>query len=269
MKTWLSKNYKYLLALSVSLILHGLFYWSVSYKASHLSFCPPTSIEILYPKRTQKTQKAQLRELLKKLKKQQRILSDKTRRVKRESLAQKSELKHDLFSPSSKRKKQHQLEAQKTAPEAIIIKQRGGMEGKQVSSLVPQVKMGGFTSLNTDQFVFYTFYSRTNEQVGPRWIFNLRTYANDLSRASLKSVSRKERITQIEILLDKNGKYLDTIVHQKSGIAGLDEAAINAFKQASPFLNPPEEMVQSDGNIHLHYSFHILWNPQTIAYGSR
>lgn len=264
------KFIKYLLALSLSLALHGLFYWGLIYTAKNKRLAAPTSIEILYPQKSTQNKKAELKELIKKLKKQRRILSDKTRRVKKESLSQKSSLKHDLYTKATKRKtKLPKQKLRKSLPGEIAIRSRGGLQGKQVSSLVPNVKMGGFTSLNTDQFIYYTFYARTNEQVGSRWIFNLRTYANDLSRASLKNVSRKERITQIEVLLNKDGEFLDAYVHQKSGVKGLDAAAINAFKQAAPLLNPPPEMIRPDGKIHLHYSFHVLWDPQNIAYGSR
>ena len=84
----------------------------------------------------------------------------------------------------------------------------------------------------------------------------------------MKSVSSKVRMTRLEVILNKEGDYIKTILHQKSGVKELDDAAILAFKRGAPFLNPPQEMVQPDGKIHLHYSFNIYWSPKHIARSS-
>ena len=42
---------------------------------------------------------------------------------------------------------------------------------------------------------------------------------------------------------------------QSSGVDFLDDEAIDAFKKAAPFPNPPKDLVESDGQIHFNFAF--------------
>jgi outer membrane biosynthesis protein TonB len=78
-----------------------------------------------------------------------------------------------------------------------------------------------------------------------------------LEQTNPRVARRQEWLTQIEILLDKEGNFRNIVLHKKSGLDGLDAAAIEAFKAGSPYQNPPQEMVQDDGRIHLYYSISV------------
>ena len=41
----------------------------------------------------------------------------------------------------------------------------------------------------------------------------------------------------------------------QSGVTDLDEAAMEAFKQAAPFPNPPKGIVEKDGRIRIRWDF--------------
>ncbi len=130
-----------------------------------------------------------------------------------------------------------------------------------VGERIPGVQEGGFTALNTDQFTYYTFFNRVNQQIRFRWITNIRTFVSLLTAARLKELSATNRTTHVEIILNSTGYFMESVVHRSSGDSDLDLAAIEAFKEASPFLNPPQGLVGSDGYIRLYYSFYVQWRP--------
>lgn len=138
-----------------------------------------------------------------------------------------------------------------------------------ISEHIPSVREGGFTSLNTDQFMYYTFYARINEQIRNRWVFNLRDFVRRSGPQRINRLAQNPQVTEIEVILDAQGNYVQSAFHNKADDPALDEAVQLAFRQASPFLNPPSEIVSEEGFIHLHYSFHVLWRPQYVASESR
>lgn len=155
-------------------------------------------------------------------------------------------------------------------------RQMGGVTGAQegfgknlvigsssLAEFIPGIKEGSFTALNTDQFTYYTFFERVNEQVRYRWVTFVRNYLGGLSDATLNQLAKYERVYQIEIVLSEDGHYLKGFIHHSSGDQALDMTAIDAFQGAAPFLNPPKGLVEDDGNIHLHYNFIVEFRPRT------
>ena len=124
---------------------------------------------------------------------------------------------------------------------------------------IPGLAQGSFTALNTDQFTYYTFFSRVNEQLRPRWVARLRDFALEQNQMQMQQLAQYPRTTQVEFILDSTGKLLDVVVHLTSGFRKLDFAGTDAFKEAAPINNPPQGLVGPDGKIHLHYNFTVHW----------
>lgn len=123
-------------------------------------------------------------------------------------------------------------------------------------SLPQDVAVGSMTALNTDRLTYYSFYERVTNSTYHRWNTRVRNSLNGLDQNYLRNVVRLNRwVTQAEIILLPNGKVERIIVMKESGIRAFDTAVIQAFKEAAIFPNPPREMIQADGKIHLHYSF--------------
>ncbi|MGE0529011.1 MAG: TonB family protein [Bdellovibrionales bacterium] len=136
-----------------------------------------------------------------------------------------------------------------------------------ISEHIPGVEEGAFTALNTDQFTYYAFFHRINEQIRNRWVNQVRGYMERLSHADLEALSRLDRQTVVEVVLGADGRYFTSYVHTSSGDEALDQAAIRAFRTAAPFLNPPRGLVEDDGLIHLHYGFMVRFRPPTFGPG--
>ncbi len=155
----------------------------------------------------------------------------------------------------------------KPMPDQVARNTRTG--DSSLSEFIPEVKIGGFTALNTDQFVHYTFYARTNEQIRSRWTNNIRNFLNETPQTQINQLSQQTQVSRIEIVLDPKGRFVKGIIHQRSQHPDIDQSAIEAFRQASPLNNPPAEMITPDGLIHLHYAFHIHFRPRYLASGSK
>lgn len=132
--------------------------------------------------------------------------------------------------------------------------------------LPDNVSIGDFTALNTNQYQFYTFYARVEDLVRFRWEGYVRN-AIDLfdRRRIIKSIAQKSWVTQIEFLIDRDGHLKKAILLKESGIPQFDQSSVKAFEDAKVFPNPPKEMIQDDGYIHLRYSFHVYFNPSYMA----
>lgn len=142
----------------------------------------------------------------------------------------------------------------------------GGGPSTFGEALPQDMPVGSFTSLNTDRNTFYSFYARVEDLTRFRWDVNVRRAVDRLSPTAMQFLNnRRVWVTQVEFLLDRSGELKSVLLMKESGFPEFDKAAINAFKEARIFPNPPQEMLQSDGYIHLKYSFHVNWAPVRIA----
>lgn len=137
-----------------------------------------------------------------------------------------------------------------------------------VGEALPQdVSIGSFTALNTDRYVFYSFFARIEDLVRFRWESRVRQAVDSFDRSYVLSVvGRRNWITSVDIWLTKDGRYHSAHILKESGISRFDQAAILAFKEAAMFPNPPQEMVEEDGFIHLRYSFNVYFKPSAVVY---
>lgn len=292
-------------ALIYSLILHGLFLLvSLWWKPEPQSLTTPLTFEFTIQEDTPQSSQAstfvtdpeQGDEILEQLKDQANYLSRLTRRVEEEMVARDKgpsrnrsnaqsgtdsashsstantnlDLKPRLGGVVGSRPTPHSPDSLKI-PQQTADKQGLGknivMGGSTVGEHIPGVQEGSFTALNTDQFLYYTFFARVNEQIRYRWVTNTRRFVSGRSPAQINQLARVPRSTQVEIVIDETGHYVSSRVLSSSGDEGLDQAAIQAFIQAAPLNNPPLEMLDEDRLIRLYYGFIIQWQPRHLATG--
>jgi protein TonB len=101
--------------------------------------------------------------------------------------------------------------------------------GSTNGEYIPNVREGEFTSLNTDQFLYYTFFSRVNDQVRSRWVNAMSEYSSTLNASDLSKLALIPRITVVEVLLQSDGYLKNILINKDSGSKGLDQTAILAF----------------------------------------
>ncbi|WP_413585208.1 energy transducer TonB [Bdellovibrio sp. HCB274] len=215
-----------------------------------------------------------------------RFLSEQRQRVRKEMQAADSGMTENrtntstLPKPASEKTKQQaqqktevdKTETDKDGYRAVdVAKELAAMNAlnqgqSTVGELLPtDVSIGSFTALNTDRYLFYSFYARIEELVRYRWESRVQTAINGMDPSMAMSLSRRNWNTQVEFLLDKKGFLQKAIIMKESGIKNFDAAAVNAFREARIFPNPPQEMIEDDGYIHLRYTFTVNYMPPTLV----
>lgn len=226
-------------------------------------------------------------EELDKLKEKAKYLSEKTQRVIEETKAQltgqtKNRIPQPRFLQDALQEKSRQLannrETEKT-PDGEEAVQKQSQLQKRVrkelyevgpstmgDALPKEMAVGSFTALNTDKFTFYSFYSRVEDLIRFRWEQQVEQATQGFDRGYISQVvSKKSWVTQLEFLLTPNGEFIKARILQPSGVSRYDQAPISAFKDARIFPNPPKELVQADGYIHLVYAFQVNFDPAWTA----
>lgn len=111
------------------------------------------------------------------------------------------------------------------------------------------------TQLNTREYLYYGYYTRIKNQLNQWWQPKVREKVTKLVSQGRKIASEENKTTKLIIILNKTGLLMKVQVLSESGVRDLDEAAIEAFRQAAPFPNPPNGMIEPDGTIKIRWDF--------------
>ena len=272
---------KYFPAFTVSLLVHLVFFLMLQEYSNPIQN-DSTEVEVVYLSPQQFVSHTDLADdvakKVEKLKKKSRYYSKLTRQVKEQMVAKKSgptrnaqnrpapkafglnaiEYKKDLKKKGPGEKRPLEAPVPSIARTKMLFP-------STVSEFIPNVKTGSITALNTHQFTYYSFFSRTSEQIRPRWVQELRHFSQTTPPSQFNRAAQKPRVTQIEILIDRHGLYVDHRVKRSSGVKRLDIAAVEAIIEAAPLINPPKALLEEDGFIHLDYNFIVDFEPRYLA----
>lgn len=109
--------------------------------------------------------------------------------------------------------------------------------------------------LTDEKNIYSTFYQRVKQRLNEIW----QDRARDAVIEYYKKYKKKmpNRITVVEITLDKNGYVLSCKIISESGDIKLDDIALEAFRSARIFPNPPDELI-TDGKLVFDWTFIII-----------
>lgn len=131
-------------------------------------------------------------------------------------------------------------------------------KGSEVSQTLDRIKYidpGLETLLSSKEFKFYSYFSRIRTQLNHHWTPVVRKKVTQIYQQGRSIASTNDMTTRCLITLDKAGKLVRVQIIGNSGVVELDEAAIEAFRAAAPFPNPPAGMVDPDGTIKIRWDF--------------
>ncbi|MFZ4404244.1 MAG: energy transducer TonB family protein [Pseudobdellovibrionaceae bacterium] len=212
-----------------------------------------------------------------------KYLSAKNQAVKKETVAQQlgsfqnkkmqskagkpqaQKLAHPQFNPKSlfvgidplssfKNKKTDNNIESKTKP----MKADQGQQGQDISQTQDHLKdvdKGLETLLNTREFKYYSYYNRIRRQLTEYWEPNVRSKMTKMFREGRAPAAQLDRITKLVVILNKSGHLVKVQVLGPSGVRDLDDAAIEAFRSAAPFPNPPMGIIDTDGTVKIRWDF--------------
>lgn len=133
----------------------------------------------------------------------------------------------------------------------------GPVAGGPMSDDLKQVDVGEETLLNSRSFRYAGYLNRVKETVGRIWSLDVQQVA--MRRDPTGDLFLyKDRRTVVEFTLDKSGEIRDVKVSLSSGVDYLDRVAVDAFKKAERFPNPPSGLLGIDGQITLPFAFTLM-----------
>lgn len=116
------------------------------------------------------------------------------------------------------------------------------------------VEEGEGTYLNARGWKYATYFNRIKEAVAAKWDPNTPLAARDPDGAMFGT---QDRATLLGVTLDDTGHLKSLVVSHPSGLDFLDRAALAAFKNAEPFVNPPRGIVDAQGEIKFGFAFTV------------
>lgn len=118
--------------------------------------------------------------------------------------------------------------------------------GSPARDYLPEVEEGEDTALSSKRWRFASFFNRVKRQVAENWHPEIAYRRRDPYG---NVYGFKDRITILRVKLWPDGSLKDLLLEQPSGVEFLDDEAVQAFRAAQPFLNPPRQLVDPESGL--------------------
>ena len=161
----------------------------------------------------------------------------------------------DPLAELDKQFKEKQLQHISKNPEDRPNAKPNGGEVSQSQDYVKDVDLGVETLLNTKEFKYYTYFNRIRRQLSQYWEPKVREKVATMFRQGRSIASENDKVTKLLIFLNPAGQLVKVQVISDSGVKDLDDAAIEAFRMAAPFPNPPKGIIDPDGTVKIRWDF--------------
>ena len=129
----------------------------------------------------------------------------------------------------------------------------GGPRKGSRDRLPEDIAVGADTLLNTDEYVYASFFNRLKAEVGPRWEPMIQRVLDD----SRKRLGDGDYITQTRFVCDRAGNIESVEILRRSGVALFDDAAEQALLQTRRVMNPPQAFLELDGRFRFKLGFEV------------
>jgi TonB family protein len=130
----------------------------------------------------------------------------------------------------------------------------GPVAGGPMNDDLRGLEEGDETLLNSRSFRYAGFINRVKETVGRIW--TTRVEDETSKRDPTGSIYLwKDRRTVVEFTIDRQGELKDVHVTISSGVGYLDDVALDSFKRAERFPNPPPGLFGENGTATMGFGF--------------
>ncbi len=127
--------------------------------------------------------------------------------------------------------------------------------GSGTNDHLPDVDEGEGTALNAKKWKFASFFNRVKRQVRDHWRPAEEYRKRD---PTFRIFGTRDRFTLLRVALKPDGSLATVDLETTSGIDFLDDEAVEAFKLAQPFPNPPRQLVEDgSGLISFRFGFYF------------
>ncbi|GEJ58013.1 TonB family protein [Anaeromyxobacter diazotrophicus] len=116
------------------------------------------------------------------------------------------------------------------------------------------VEEGEGTYLNTREWKYASYFNRIKQAVATQWQPSESLRLRDPTG---ERFAYKDRVTVVSVTLDAAGSLKGLQVQRSSGVDFLDATALEAFRKAQPFVNPPRGLANDRGEIAFVFGFYL------------
>lgn len=124
----------------------------------------------------------------------------------------------------------------------------------QTQDYLKDVAIGAETNLNTREFLYYSYFNRIKKKLRQHWEPLVHAKVRTMVKRGREIASTGSLATRVIITLDEQGLLRRVQVSTTSGLEDLDDAAVEALKEAAQFPNPPKDLVR-EGFVTLNWDF--------------
>jgi len=114
------------------------------------------------------------------------------------------------------------------------------------------VEEGDGTYLNTREWKYASYFNRISRALRNTWDPSGAMRARDPTGSRY---GPRDWLTVLAVRLDDQGALKEVVVQRSSGLDFLDTAAVQAFRRAQPFVNPPRGLADERGEITFTFGF--------------
>ena len=132
--------------------------------------------------------------------------------------------------------------------------------GGGTQDALKDIDEGDETALNSKKWRFASFFNRVKKQVAEHWHPEEVYRRRDPTGAVY---GHQNRYTLVRVQIRPDGTLANVSLEQPSGLEFLDDEAIEAFRQAQPFPNPPRQLIERSGLINFGLGFLLDLNGTT------
>jgi TonB family protein len=132
--------------------------------------------------------------------------------------------------------------------------------GGGTQDALKDIDEGDETALNSKKWRFASFFNRVKKQVAEHWHPEEVYRRRDPTGAVY---GHQNRYTLVRVQIRPDGTLANVSLEQPSGLEFLDDEAIEAFRQAQPFPNPPRQLLERSGLINFGLGFLLDLNGAT------
>ncbi len=138
------------------------------------------------------------------------------------------------------------LSKQKEIERAVAASQPDWVQpGQDARDQMNGMREGEQTALNTREYSFFGYHQRIRERLEREWKGLLRQALTKFVRQGRHLASEKEHVTRVLVVLGETGDVKRVQVLSPSGTEELDDVAVDAFRKAGPFPNPPKGLIRN------------------------
>jgi hypothetical protein len=132
------------------------------------------------------------------------------------------------------------------------------------NDLPTEIKIGSMTALNTERYLYYSYFARAEELLRHEWEPKILQIIQHPPPQITTSVHRTFT-TELEVWFYPDGRYHSAHIMKPSGVVELDRAASESFRLVKMIPNPPREKVEKDGLVRFKWGMSVEYDPKVLV----